>query len=332
MGHCRKLQQKPVRRKARDGAKQMSNKVYDIVTDRIIAALDAGVIPWRKEWTATASGKLPVNAHSGKPYRGINVLTLWCEQNEKGYASNQWVTYKQAQELGGNVRKGEKSTPVVFWKFDHKTDKETGETESFAWARYYSVFNVAQCDGLKTDAPAIPADGPVFTPLESAELVASRYLESANAPRLRHGGAQAFYAVTLDYVQMPERETFHSPEAYYSTLFHELAHSTRHASRLDRRDDNESANVARAFGSEDYSKEELTAELAAAFLCAESEIANDATLANSAAYIQGWLKALKNDRAMLVTAAQRAQRASDYILARTGAVEAAAPVVETAAA
>jgi antirestriction protein ArdC len=135
----------------------------------------------------------------------------------------------------------------------------------------------------------------------------------------------------LDYVQMPERETFRTSEAYYATLFHELAHSTRHASRLDRRDDHESANVARAFGSEDYSKEELTAELAAAFLCAESEIANDATLANSAAYIQGWLKALKNDRAMLVTAAQRAQRASDYILARTGAVE-SAPVAETAAA
>lgn len=315
----------------------MSAKVYEVVTDRIIAALEKGVIPWRKEWDAAGSDRMPINAHTGKPYRGINVLTLWCEQAEKGYASNQWVTFKQALELGGNVRKGEKATPIVFWKFDRKKDKTTGELEEFCWARYYSVFNVAQCDGLAIAAPAPAADRPVFSPLESAEMVASRYLECANAPRLRHGGAQAFYTVILDYVQMPERVTFRTSEAYYSTLFHELVHSTRHASRLDRRSDNEAANVARQFGSEDYSKEELTAELGAAFLCAESEIANDATLANSAAYIQGWLKALKNDRQMVITAAQRAQRAADYILdrkayAETAETDAAAPVAEMAAA
>jgi antirestriction protein ArdC len=305
----------------------MSTKVYEIVTDRIIEALDKGVIPWRKEWDAAGSTRLPANAHSRKPYRGINVLTLWCEQNEKGYASHKWLTYKQAQELGGNVRKGEKSTPVVFWKFDQKTDKDTGETESFAWARYYSVFNVAQCDGLAADAPPVPSDR-VFSPLESAELVASRYLDSANAPRLRHGGDRACYSPHLDYVQMPERITFRTSEGYYSTLFHELAHSTGHPSRLARRD----LGIPRAFGDSDYSQEELTAEMTAAFLCAESEIANDATLASSAAYVQGWLKALKNDRAMLVTAAQRAQRAADYILVRTGAVDAAAPAAELAAA
>ena len=314
----------------------MSAKVYEIVTERIIAALEGGVIPWRKEWDAAGSNRMPVNAHSGKPYRGINVLTLWCEQAEKGYASNQWVTFKQALELGGNVRKGEKATPIVFWKFDRKKDAATGETEEFCWARYYSVFNLAQCDGLKTDAPVLPV-AREFTPLESAEMVAARYLEFANAPRLRHGGPQAFYTVTLDYVQMPDRETFRTSEGYYSTLFHELVHSTRHASRLDRRNENEAANIARQFGSEDYSKEELTAELGAAFLCAESEIANDATLANSAAYIQGWLKALKNDRQMVITAAQRAQRAADYILdrkayAETGADDSAAPVAAVAAA
>ena len=196
---------------------------------------------------------------------------------------------------------------------------------------------MAQCDGLKIDAPAATPDAPVFTPLESAEMVANRYLECANAPRLRQGGARAFYTITLDYVQMPDRETFRSSEGYYSTLFHELVHSTRHASRLDRRSENEAANVAREFGSEDYSKEELTAELGAAFLCAESEIANDATLNNSVAYIQSWLHALKNDRQMVVTAAQRAQRAADYILdrkayAETAETSEATPVAETVAA
>jgi antirestriction protein ArdC len=300
---------------------------------RIIGALEAGVIPWRKEWDAAASDRLPVNAHSGKPYRGINVLTLWSEQVAKGYTSHKWLTYKQAQEMGGNVRKGERSTPVVFWKFDRKANKD-GELESFAFARYYNVFNVAQCDGLPVDAPAVPADR-VFTPVESAEIIAARYLDSANAPRLRHGGARAFYTRQLDYVQMPERETFRSSEGYYSTLFHELAHSTGHSSRLDRfRDGAESS----AFGSEDYSKEELTAEMAAAFLCAESEILNEATFNNSVAYIQGWLKALKNDKGMVVSAAQRAQRASDYIMDRKPYAEsaseetAAAPAAEMAAA
>lgn len=315
----------------------MSAKVYEIVTDRIIAALEKGIVPWHQQWDAAGSNRMPVNAHSGKPYRGINVLTLWCEQADKGYASHQWVTFKQALELGGAVRKGEKATPVVFWKFDKKTDKATGEIDAYCFAKYYSVFNVAQCDGLAIAAPTPTPDAPVFTPLESAEMVAARYLECANAPRLRHGGARAFYTVTLDYVQMPDRETFRSSEGYYSTLFHELVHSTRHASRLDRRSENEAANVAREFGSEDYSKEELTAELGAAFLCAESEIANDATLNNSVAYIQSWLKALKNDRQMVITAAQRAQRAADYILdrkayAETAETETAAPVAETAAA
>src|SRR5262249_24119193 len=155
-----------------------------------------------------------------------------------------------------------------------------------------------------------------FSPIESAEIIAARYLDSPNAPRLRHGGARAFYTVTLDYVQMPERETFHSAQGYYATLFHELTHSTRHASRLDRRNENEAANVLRAFGSEDYSKEELTAEMGAAFLCAESGIANEATFNNSVAYIQNWLHALKNDKGMVISAARRAQRAADYILDR----------------
>jgi antirestriction protein ArdC len=312
----------------------MSSKVYDIVSDRIIAALEKGVVPWRKQWDAAASDRLPINGHSRKPYRGINVLTLWCEQAEKGYASHQWLTYKQAQEMGGNVRKGEKSTPVVFWKFGRKVDASTGEVDAFCWARYYSVFNLAQCDGIAADAPIVPADRPVFSPIESAEILANRYLECANAPRLRHGGARACYAPTLDYVQMPEQVTFRSAEGYYSVLFHELAHSTGHASRLDRLKD---GALCSPFGSEDYSKEELTAEMSAAFLCAESGIANDATLNNSVAYIQSWLHALKNDKQMVITAAQRAQRAADYILdrkpyAESAAEESAAPAMELAAA
>lgn len=277
--------------------------IYESVTERIVSTLESGVIPWRKDWKC-ASG-LPVNYVTGKPYRGINVLTLLCAEA----SSNRWMTYKQAQAAGLQVRKGQHGQPIIFWKFDRRQDSKTGEEYNVAFARGYTVFNVDQVDGI-TDS--LPFDAPQFEPIAAAEQVTAQYLASANAPTLEHGGAKAFYAPLRDRVQMPVRESFSTAQGYYSTLFHEFAHSTGHHSRLRRFTSSES----HAFGSESYSKEELVAEFAAAFLCAETSITNDALHANHAAYIQGWLKALKNDRTLAISAAQRAQKAADFILLR----------------
>jgi antirestriction protein ArdC len=287
--------------------------IYEVITDRIISSLESGVIPWRKEWKTTGEGfgAMPVNFATKKPYRGINVLTLLCS----GYSSRYWMTYKQAQELGGHVRKGEKASPVVFWKFSKETDKKTGEDKEFAFAKQYSVFNLEQIDGLEqVDGvkPTLPFDAPQFDAIAEAAAIADKYLTSANHPTLGHGGNKAYYSPGADHVQMPIQTAFSTSAAYYSTLFHEFAHSTGNKSRLDRV---ELVKMA-ALGDEDYSKEELVAEFTAAFLCAESGCANDAILTNAAAYIQGWMRSLKNDRTLAISAAQKAQHAADYILDR----------------
>lgn len=278
--------------------------VYESITNKIIAQLEAGVIPWRKEWKVTGEGGLPANFLTKKPYRGINILTLLMAD----YSSRYWLTYKQAQELGGQVRKGEKGQQVVFWKFDKREDSETGEDKSFAFARTYTVFNLSQIDGLQTES--LPFDVPAFDPIAEADSVVNVYMTSGNHPSLAHGGERAFYRPSTDSVQMPARESFSNPPAYYSTLFHEFTHSTMAESRLNRKD------TGHTFGDDSYSREELLAEFGAAFLCADAGIANEQLLANSTAYIQGWLKALKNDKTLAVVAAQQAQKACDFILGR----------------
>jgi antirestriction protein ArdC len=280
--------------------------VYETVTERIISALDAGIVPWRKEWKTNSNSALPINYQTKKPYRGINVFTLLCSE----FSSNAWLTYKQANAMGLQVRKGSKGAPIVFWKFDRKKDELTGDIEVSAFARQYTVFNLDQIDGLPAELPA--PDAPVFEPIVEAEGIVNKYL-TGTGPALAHGGNRAYYLPSADKVQMPVRESFVSPDAYYSTLFHELTHSTGNASRLKRFDE-ESAHL---FGSESYSKEELIAEFGAAFLCAESGIVNDSVSANHAAYIQGWLRALKNDKSLAIQAAQRAQKAVDVIVSRT---------------
>lgn len=283
--------------------------VYETVTDRIIAALDAGVIPWRKEWKTNSNSALPINYQTKKPYRGINVFTLLCSE----FSSNAWLTYKQAQAMGLQVRKGSKGAPIVFWKFDRKKDELTGDVEVSAFARQYTVFNLDQIDGIEPQAPA--PDAPAFEPIVEADAIVTRFLTAGAGPELSHGGNKAYYLPSQDKVQMPLCEAFVSPDSYYSTLFHELTHSTGNAKRLKRFDE-ESAHL---FGSESYSKEELIAEFGAAFLCAESGIVNESVSANHAAYIQGWLRALKNDKSLAIQAAQRAQKAADVILMRTWA-------------
>ncbi len=283
--------------------------IYETITERIITALDAGIIPWRKEWKTDASnnGGLPCNFATKKPYRGINVYMLLCSE----FGSNQWLTYKQAAELGAQVRKGSKGSPVVFWSFSDRKDKETGEVKESAFMRAYTVFNLDQIDGLTLP---LPLEQPSFDPIEKADEVISAFRASGKAPRFDHnGGDRAFYRPSTDSVSMPVPTAFTTPAAYYSTLFHEFAHSTGHSSRLDRKEGMDSA----MFGSESYSKEELIAEFSAAFLCGETGINSERLEANHAAYIQGWLRSLKNDKTLAVTAAQKAQKAADFILLRS---------------
>jgi antirestriction protein ArdC len=283
---------------------QLAN-IYEQMTDRIIAALEEGRIPWKKEWrTSGKTSGLPYNLVSGAPYRGINVFSLLCS----GYSQSGWCTYKQAQTLGYQVRKGERSSPVVFWKFPDKARK-LEKPDAAPFARFYSVFNIEQLDGVPAE---LPFEGMTFDPIAECERVVSDFMGSASHPTLGHGGDRAYFSPSSDHVQMPHRETFNNAGGYYATLFHEFAHSTGIKSRCDRAE----LQAIGGFGDEPYSKEELTAEFASAFLCAETGCSNEERVSNSVAYIQSWIQKLKNDKAMAVQAAQRAQRASDFILLR----------------
>lgn len=268
--------------------------VYEIVTSRILAELERGEIPWRKPWRTLP----PANLISKKPYRGINVFLLALA----GYGSQYWLTYRQAQALGGNVRKGEHGTKIVFWKFDKfETETADGETEErkSAFLRYYTVFNLEQTEGLK----ALLALPPAF-PIESAEAI----VHAMPNPPAFERDAQAAYIPSRDTVTMPSRTAFDSQAEYYSTLFHELTHSTGHAKRLAR----EGFDTPQKFGSESYSKEELIAEMGSAMLSGVAGI-ELATISNSAAYLQSWIKRLKADSRLVVSAASAAQKAADYI-------------------
>jgi len=245
---------------------------------------------------------MPKNLVSKKEYRGINVFQLACQD----YSSPYWLTFKQCQERGGHIKQGEKSTPVILWKWIGCKDREEGVHGMMPFLRYYSVFNVDQTEGVAAPEPA-EVNNTVDTIPNVADLVANMPLR----PELKFGGNRAFYSPSLDYVQLPHLSIFITPEEYYSTLFHEYVHATGHEKRLGRK----SILEPSYFGSHDYSKEELVAEMGAAFLCGHAGIENS-TIENSAAYIKGWLKALKNDKTLLVHAAGQAQKAADYILNR----------------
>jgi antirestriction protein ArdC len=280
---------------------------FDIITNRIIAQLEAGTAPWHKPWgTRNADGSvaMPKNLISGKVYWGINLLLTL----SAGYESQYWLTFKQAKDLGGHVKAGEHSLPITFWQFG-KEEEQTpeGDTETRRWAfcRLYHIFNLQQCEIPGLDMT--PSDGPknTFNAIEACERVAAGY----HGPELKHGYNRACYMPGFDKIEMPSRETFHSPEEYYSTLFHEMTHSTGHPSRLKR----EGITEAHFFGDKVYSKEELVAEMGAAFLCGHTGIENK-TIDNSASYIQSWLKVLRGDSKLVISAASAAQRAADLIL------------------
>jgi len=271
---------------------------YHIITDRILALLEQGTVPWQQPWQRNVG--VPRNLFSQRPYNGINVWLL----TAMGYTSPFWATFKQAKAAGGNVRKGERGVPVVFWKvYDGKEDPETGEPDKRFVLRYYTVFNAVQLEGLTV--PEIPVARHSFTPIEQCEQLVGHM---THRPEIVHGHQRAFYRPAADTLHMPIPQCFQSPEAYYATLFHELTHSTGHQSRLNRK----TLTDLCLFGSPEYSKEELVAEMGAAYLCGVCGI-ETATIDNSAAYLESWMQVLRNDPTMLVHAAAQAQKAADYI-------------------
>lgn len=281
--------------------------VYQRVTDRIITDLEQGIRSWVKPWNVEhTAGRIsrPLR-HNGTPYRGVNVLLLWGEAVERGYVAPLWMTYKQAQSMGANVRKGEHGALVVyadtFTKTD--TDEKGEETErNIPFMKGYTVFNVEQIDGLPEHYYAKPAHPlPVSERIENAD----RFVTATGAD-IRHGGNMAFYAPSRDCIQLPPFEAFKDKESYYATALHELTHWTRHAARLER-------DFGRKhFGDEGYAREELVAELGAAFLCADLGITPDIR-DDHAAYIASWLKVLKEDKRAIFQAAAHAQKAADYL-------------------
>jgi antirestriction protein ArdC len=279
----------------------MKITVAEIITNKIIEKLEQGVIPWHKPWS---TGGRPSNLTSKALYRGINVLLL----SMQGYASPCWVTFKQAQELGGNIKTGEKGTPVIFWNVQSKKVlNRSGDVEErkIPFMRYYTVFNLAQTEGIET--PEDP-DAKPFLPILSCEEIVKNM---PGIPVIEHGRAKASYGRSADVVYMPPPESFKSDVTYYSVLFHELVHSTGHAKRLGRK----GIVNQPEFGSDDYMNEELVAEIGAGFLSSYAGIA-DETLDDSAAYISLWLARLKANKNLIITSAQKAQRAVDFILNR----------------
>jgi antirestriction protein ArdC len=276
---------------------------YAQITARIVAELEKGTVPWKRPWHQDSG--LPASAVTGRPYRGVNLLLL----SLSPFADHRWLTYRQALSLGGNVRRGERATEVVFWK---PTDviEEGGEAKRRPpILRTYKVFNVLQCEGIAVPALSEETRLCVEDRIPRAETVL-RFMPSP--PKVEEGQRSAWYSPSNDLVGIPALGSFESADSYYATLFHELGHSTGHPSRLNRAG---VVEVAR-FGSADYSREELVAELCSAFLCASIGL-DGSLIENAASYIDGWLKALKADARALVSASGQAQRAADWLLGKT---------------
>ncbi len=290
--------------------------VYQIVTDRILASLKSGVIPWEKPWTAPTytGGPFPRNFRTGREYRGINVMLLWSSP----YSSPFWLTFKQALDLKGNVRKGEKGTEIVFYKQlltrktkEAKRDASTEKADRAPFVlTYHTVFNVEQCENLHIPAMEPAAPRSEIETDETCEAIVNAW-ESRPALHLTSENEhRAYYRPNTDAVHMPARSRFVDAPHYYSTLFHELIHSTGHESRLNR-------TFGDRFGDELYSKEELVAETGAAFLCSIAGIDNERTDRNTTAYIQNWISKLEEDNRLIVHAAANAQKAVDLITGYT---------------
>lgn len=290
--------------------------VYARVTDQIVIAIEQGAGTWKMPWhTSGRFAFSPMNVASRKPYRGINTVCLWAAAQADGYESGEWGTYAQWQERGAQVRKGEKSTLVVFWKFadGQKETEDDGDTPAIGsrllFACSYSVFNAAQVNGY------VPRSEPERPEIERI-ADADRFFEGVNAD-IRHGGNQAYYSPVSDHVQMPPLQAFRDSLGYYSTLAHECTHWTSHPSRCDRQ-------LGKQFGDHAYAVEELVAELGAAFTMAHLGLSTEPR-PDHAQYIQSWLKVLKADKRAIFTAGSKAQQACDWLTQKAN------PVAEMAA-
>jgi antirestriction protein ArdC len=283
-----------------------TTNLYSRITDRIIAVLEQGVRPWVQPWSSKhAAGPLsrPLR-HNGTPYTGINVLSLWCTAVERGYVAPIWMTFRQALELGANVRKGETGTLVVYassFKVDgNDTDDENTE-RVVHYLKGYTVFNVEQIEGL----PAQYTTQIHTQPNQSARIARAEAFAAQSHATFRHGGNRAFYDPQADAIQMPPFDAFRDAEGYYATLLHELTHWTGHSTRLAR-------DLGKRFGTEAYAAEELIAELGAAFLCADLGITLEPR-EDHASYIAIWLKVLRDDQRAIFTAASYAERATEFL-------------------
>jgi antirestriction protein ArdC len=284
--------------------------VYARVTSQIVNAIEQGVGNWRMPWhTSGRYAFSPINATSKKPYRGINTVCLWAAAESKGYDSGEWATYAQWQERGAQVRKGEKSTTVVFWKFANGTaenqdgdDNQPATGSRLLFTRGYAVFNAAQVDGYT------PKAEPAVSMPERIER-AETWFQSIGAT-VCNGGNRAYYAPGTDHIQMPPFVAFAENVSYYSTLAHEHTHWTARAERCDRQ-------LGKRFGDSAYAAEELIAELGAAFVCAHLGLSTEPR-EDHAEYIQSWLTVLRADKRAIFTAASKAQQAADYLISRAG--------------
>lgn len=273
--------------------------VYEVVTERIIEQLERDIIPWHKPWTGTRSGAY--NRVTRKPYSLLNQMLL--------QHAGEYATFKQWTEAGGHIKKGEKSELVTFWKISPiEVEKEDGtkEKKQIPLLRYYNVFHISQVDGVE---PKEKLDLHELEPLTEAEQIKEAYKEREQIEIYEIVCNEAFYNPGLDYIQVPCKEQYTEIEEFYSTLFHEMIHSTGHKNRLDRLENGASAR----FGSETYSKEELVAEIGSAMILNCLEIETEKTFKNSSAYVQNWLQVLKNDNKFIVSAASKAEKAAKYI-------------------
>lgn len=278
--------------------------VYDMITDRIIAELEKGQIPWEKPWTGVRSGAY--NRITKRPYNLLNQMLL---QHRGEYA-----TFKQWQDLGGHIRKGEKSEIVCFWKILEQIDinEETGEKEikKIPLLRYYNVFHISQVDGVEPLAPEQLNNE--VEPIEAGDKIITDYIDREHLNFIECKSNKAYYSPSSDRVVVPMKEQYKAINEYYSTTFHELTHSTGHKNRLNRLQ----TGAVAAFGGEEYSKEELVAEIGSATLMSIAGIETPKTFRNSTAYIQNWLQVLRNDNKFIVSASSKAEKAVNYILAK----------------
>ena len=271
--------------------------IYSEVTNRIMEQMEEGIIPWQKPWVACGKA---ISRTTGKPYSLLNQMLLG--------RPGEYLTFKQCQEAGGKVRKGEKSQMVVFWKWIETEDEETHEKKEVPFLRYYNVFHIDQCEGITAKHTAETAFPDGAAADEAAQAIISDYL-SREKVRLSHQeGDRAFYRPATDEIVLPLLRQFRSTAEYYSTAFHEITHSTGHEKRLNRLE-----KIA-FFGSDAYSKEELVAEIGAATLVSHAGLETSGSLRNNAAYIQNWLSVLKEDKRFIVSAAGKAEKAVNLIL------------------